>query len=335
MNALPMAVTEPAPLGAAEIAELQSEIRELARARDALILAHNYQLPEVQDVADFVADSLELSRRAADADASTIAFCGVHFMAETAAILSPDKTVLIPDPDAGCSLAESITAPQLAAWKAEHPSAIVVMYVNTSAEVKALTDYCCTSANAVAVVRRVLESHGQDAEILFGPDLFLGTYVARMLDRPLYLWDGDGHVHAGIRPSDIQATRAAHPEAELLIHPECGCVSSVMEYVAAGDIDADGVQILSTGGMLRYAREAEPGTSAIVATETGMLHPLRAAAPDVQFIAANAEASCRFMKMITLPKLRDALRDGVHEVSVPPETAAGARRAIERMVAIS
>jgi quinolinate synthase len=335
MNALPMAVTEPAPLGAAEIAELQSEIRELARARDALILAHNYQLPEVQDVADFVADSLELSRRAADADASTIAFCGVHFMAETAAILSPDKTVLIPDPDAGCSLAESITAPQLAAWKAEHPSAIVVMYVNTSAEVKALTDYCCTSANAVAVVRRVLESHGQDAEILFGPDLFLGTYVARMLDRPLYLWDGECHVHAGIRPSDIQATRAAHPEAELLIHPECGCVSSVMEYVAAGDIDADGVQILSTGGMLRYAREAEPGTSAIVATETGMLHPLRAAAPDVQFIAANAEASCRFMKMITLPKLRDALRDGVHEVSVPPETAAGARRAIERMVAIS
>jgi quinolinate synthase len=330
-----MAVTEPAPLGAAEIAELQSEIRELARARDALILAHNYQLPEVQDVADFVADSLELSRRAADADASTIAFCGVHFMAETAAILSPDKTVLIPDPDAGCSLAESITAPQLAAWKAEHPSAIVVMYVNTSAEVKALTDYCCTSANAVAVVRRVLESHGQDAEILFGPDLFLGTYVARMLDRPLYLWDGECHVHAGIRPSDIQATRAAHPEAELLIHPECGCVSSVMEYVAAGDIDADGVQILSTGGMLRYAREAEPGTSAIVATETGMLHPLRAAAPDVQFIAANAEASCRFMKMITLPKLRDALRDGVHEVSVPPETAAGARRAIERMVAIS
>ena len=256
-------------------------------------------------------------------------------MAETAAILSPDKTVLIPDPDAGCSLAESITAPQLAAWKAEHPSAIVVMYVNTSAEVKALTDYCCTSANAVAVVRRVLESHGQDAEILFGPDLFLGTYVARMLDRPLYLWDGECHVHAGIRPSDIQATRAAHPEAELLIHPECGCVSSVMEYVAAGDIDADGVQILSTGGMLRYAREAEPGTSAIVATETGMLHPLRAAAPDVQFIAANAEASCRFMKMITLPKLRDALRDGVHEVSVPPETAAGARRAIERMVAIS
>jgi len=335
MNALPMAVTEPAPLGAAEIAELQSEIRELARARDALILAHNYQLPEVQDVADFVADSLELSRRAADADASTIAFCGVHFMAETAAILSPDKTVLIPDPDAGCSLAESITAPQLAAWKAEHPSAIVVMYVNTSAEVKALTDYCCTSANAVAVVRRVLESHGQDTEILFGPDLFLGTYVARMLDRPLYLWDGECHVHAGIRPSDIQATRAAHREADFLIHPECGCVSSVMEYVAAGDIDADAVQILSTGGMLRYAREAKPGTSAIVATETGMLHPLRAAAPDVHFIAANAEASCRFMKMITLPKLRDALRDGVHEVSVPPETAAGARRAIERMVAIS
>jgi quinolinate synthase len=335
INALPMAASGTGPLDSQEIAELHAEIRELARMRDAIILAHNYQLPEVQDVADLVADSLELSRRAAAADASTIAFCGVHFMAETAAILSPDKTVLIPDPDAGCSLAESITAPQLAAWKAEHPSAVVVMYVNTSAEVKALTDYCCTSANAVAVVRHVLEQHGQDTEILFGPDLFLGTYVARMLDRPLYLWDGECHVHAGIRPSDIQATRAAHREADLLIHPECGCVSSVLEYVAAGDIDADGVQILSTGGMLRYAREAEPGTSAIVATETGMLHPLRAAAPDVQFIAANAEASCRFMKMITLPKLRDALRDGVYEVSVPPETAAGARRAIERMVAIS
>ena len=335
MNALPMAVTKPEPLGAAEIAELQTEIRELARARDALILAHNYQLPEVQDVADLVADSLELSRRAADADASTIAFCGVHFMAETAAILSPDKTVLIPDPDAGCSLAESITAPQLAAWKAEHPSAVVVMYVNTSAEVKALTDYCCTSANAVAVVRHILETHGQDTEILFGPDLFLGTYVARMLDRSLYLWDGECHVHAGIRPSDIQATRAAHREADFLIHPECGCVSSVMEYVAAGDVDASGVQILSTGGMLRYAREAQPGSSAIVATETGMLHPLRGGCAGRAVHRGECRGQLPFHEDDHAAEApRRAARRRLRSDRAA-QIAAGARRAIERMVAIS
>jgi quinolinate synthase len=334
MNTLPMAGTE-SSLSDLEIAELQAEIRGLARTRDAVILAHNYQLPEIQDVADIVGDSLELSRRAAAAGASTIAFCGVHFMAETASILSPGKTVLIPDLDAGCSLAESITAPQLAAWKEEHPDAIVVMYVNTSAEVKALTDYCCTSANAVSVVRHIIERHGPGVEILFGPDMFLGAYVARTLDHPMHVWDGECHVHAGIRPADIEATRAAHPGAELLIHPECGCVSSAMEYVAAGDIDPHGVHMLSTGGMLRYAHAAAPGTSAIVATETGMLYPLRAAASDVEFIAANPEASCRYMKMITLPKLRDALRDGVHEVRVPAEIAAAARRAIERMIEIS
>ena len=334
MTTLPMAAAAP-PRSETAIAELKDEVRELARARDAVILAHNYQLPEVQDVADFTGDSLALSQQAAQTDASTIAFCGVHFMAETAAILSPEKTVLIPDLDAGCSLAESITAAQLADWKAAHPRAIVVMYVNTSAEVKALSDYCCTSANAVAVVRHVLEQHGPDTEILFGPDLFLGAYVERALGGRLHVWDGECHVHAGIRPADLDATRAAHPQAEFLIHPECGCVSSVMEYVAAGDIDPEGVQILSTGGMLRYAREAAPGTSAIVATEVGMLYPLRGAAPEVEFIPANAEASCRFMKMITLPKLRDALRDGVHEVHVPAQIADAARRAIERMVAIS
>jgi quinolinate synthase len=256
-------------------------------------------------------------------------------MAETASILSPEKTVLIPDLDAGCSLAESITAAQLSDWKAAHPGAVVVMYVNTSAEVKALSDYCCTSSNAVAVVRHVLATHGAQTEVLFGPDMFLGAYVEHVLGCRLQVWDGECHVHAGIRPADIAATRAANPAAEFLIHPECGCVTSVMEYVAAGDISADGVHMLSTAGMLHYAREAKPGTSAIVATETGMLHPLRQAAPDVQFIAANAEASCRYMKMITLPKLRDALRDGVHEVRVPKATADAARLAIERMVAIS
>jgi quinolinate synthase len=334
MNALPMAVEGPAGLTDQEIAEYSAEIRELSRARDAVILAHNYQLPEVQEVADFVGDSLALSQQAARTDATTIAFCGVHFMAETASILSPTKTVLIPDPDAGCSLSDSITAAQLSAWKAEHPGALVVMYVNTSAEVKALTDYCCTSANAVAVVKHIYATHGADTEILFGPDMFLGAYVEREIGRRMHVWDGECHVHAGIRPADIAATRSAHPEAEFLIHPECGCSTSVMEYVAAGDIDPGGVHMLSTGGMLRYARDARPGTSAIVATEVGMLHPLRQAAPDVEFIAANAEASCRFMKMITLPKLRDGLRDGVHEVRVPAEVAAAARTAIERMVAI-
>ncbi|MGD0196726.1 MAG: quinolinate synthase NadA [Solirubrobacteraceae bacterium] len=334
MTTLPMAAPLPQQLSAAEIAALSEEVRELARTRDAVILAHNYQLPEIQDVADFVGDSLALSQQAASGDARTIAFCGVHFMAETAAILSPEKTVLIPDPDAGCSLAESITAAQLADWKAQHPGAIVVMYVNTSAEVKALTDYCCTSANAVAVVRRVLDEH-PGREVLFGPDMFLGAYVERVLGTKLHVWDGECHVHAGIRPADIDATRAAYPQAEFLIHPECGCVSSAMEYVAAGDISAEGVHMLSTGGMLRFARAAQPGTSVIVATEIGMLYPLRAAAPGVEFIPANAQASCRYMKMITLPKLRDALRDGKYEVRVPPDIAAAARLAIERMVAIS
>jgi len=334
VNALPMA-GEAVSLGAVEIAELSEEVRSLAAARDAVILAHNYQLPEIQDVADFVGDSLALSQQAARTEASTIAFCGVHFMAETASILSPQKTVLIPDPNAGCSLSDSITAEQLGEWKAEHPGAIVVMYVNTSAEVKALTDYCCTSSNAVAVVRHIYATHGEDTEILFGPDMFLGAYVERETGRRMHVWDGECHVHAGIRPADIAAARAAHPAADFLIHPECGCSTSVMEYVAAGDVDADGVRMLSTGGMLRYAEDAGAGASAIVATEIGMLYPLRQAAPDVEFIAANAEASCRFMKMITLPKLRDSLRDGVAEVRVSPDIAAAARLAIERMVAIS
>jgi quinolinate synthase len=323
-----------APLSAAEIFALQDEIRRLAVVRDTLILAHNYQRPEVQDIAHFVGDSLGLSQQAAAADAATIVFCGVHFMAETAAILCPDRTVLIPDPDAGCSLSDSIDAGQLADWKAEHPGAVVVMYVNTSAAVKALTDYCCTSSNAVAVVRHIYATHGPETEILFGPDMFLGAYVERVLGRRMHVWDGECHVHAGIRPSDIAATRSAHPEADFLIHPECGCSTSVMEYVAAGDVDADGVHMLSTGGMLSYAERAAPGGAAIVATEVGMLHPLRRAAPDTDFIAANEAASCRYMKMITLPKLRDAIRDGVHPVTVPGPTAAAARVAIERMVAI-
>jgi quinolinate synthase len=318
-----------------DIARLQDEVRALARERNAVILAHNYQLPEVQDVADYVGDSLGLSIQAAATEADVIAFCGVHFMAETASILSPEKTVLIPDLDAGCSLADSITADQLRAWQAKHPGAITVMYVNTTAEIKALTDYCVTSANAVAVVEYILREHGPDTEILFGPDMFLGAYVEKTIGRPMHVWDGECHVHAGIRPSDITHVRDEHPGADFLIHPECGCSTSVMEYVAAGDVEAEGVHMLSTGGMMKYAATATPGTTAIMATETGMLHPLRMAAPDVDFIAANERATCRYMKMITLPKLRDCLRDLSGEVRVAPEIAERARIPIERMVAIS
>jgi quinolinate synthase len=331
---LPMLGALDAPLMLENIPALQDEVRALARERGAVILAHNYQLPEIQDVADYVGDSLGLSQAAARADTDTIVFCGVHFMAETASVLCPDKRVLIPDPDAGCSLADSITAEQLRAWKAKHPGAIVVMYVNTTAEVKAETDYCCTSANAVQVVAHIYREHGPDTEILFGPDMFLGAYVEKTIGRPMHVWDGECHVHAAIKPDDIAAVRASHPGADFLIHPECGCSTSVMEYVAAGDIDAEGVHMLSTGGMLAYAGEHTGGT-AIVATETGMLHPLRHAAPGVDFIAANEAAHCRFMKMITLPKLRAGLRDGVHEVKVPTPVAQRARVPIERMVAIS
>jgi quinolinate synthase len=353
-----------------EVAALSEEVRALAAERDATILAHNYQVPEIQDVADYVGDSLGLSRRAAAGEADVIAFCGVHFMAETASILCPEKTVLIPDLDAGCSLAASIDAEQLAAWRAEHPEGVVVMYVNTTAEVKALTDYCCTSSNAVEVVRHIYDAHGPDTEVLFGPDMWLGAFVEKELGRPMHVWDGECHVHAGIRPSDIDATRAAHPGADFLIHPECGCSTSVMEYVAAGDISGEGVHMLSTGGMLAYAEQlervaggaaerakgpgeravagdvdgaaggsrehssAQPPREAIVATETGMLYPLELAAPDVNFIPANPRASCVYMKMITLPKLRDALRDMKYEVRVPADIAERARVPIDRMVAL-
>jgi quinolinate synthase len=333
--------TRPDALSPAEIAALSEEIRELAAQRNAVILAHNYELPEIQDVADHMGDSLGLSRRAAATDAETIAFCGVHFMAETASILSPEKTVLIPDLDAGCSLADSIDADQLRAWKAEHPGALVVMYVNTSAEVKAETDYCCTSSNAVSVVEHIWAEHGADTEILFGPDMWLGAFVERetgLVEDPerrarFHVWDGECHVHAGIRPDDIARTRAEHPEAEFLIHPECGCSTQAMEFVAAGDIAADGVHMLSTSGMLQHV-EANPQGSFVVATENGMLYPLQQAAPQANLIEANRMATCKYMKMITLPKLRDSLLEMKFEVSVPTAVAERARLPIERMVAI-
>ena len=331
--ATPGSAAPGAGLSPAETARLADEVRALAEERNAVILAHNYQVPEVQDVAHFVGDSLGLSRRAADTDADVIAFCGVHFMAETASILSPGKTVLLPDLDAGCSLADSITAEQLRGWKAKHPGAVVVMYVNTTAEVKAETDYCCTSANAVQVVEHILRSHGEDTEILFGPDMWLGAYVERTIGRRMQVWDGECHVHAGIRPADITAVRAAHPGAEFMIHPECGCTTQVMEYVASGDVDPERTHMLSTGGMLNFARDSEADTF-IVATETGMLHPLAKENPGKTFIPANRAAACRYMKMITLPKLRNALRDLKPVVQVDPELAKRARVPIDRMVAI-
>jgi quinolinate synthase len=342
MQQLPTLQPNPNPaLTREEIDRMSAEVRALAAERNAVILAHNYQVPEVQDVSDVMGDSLGLSRQAASTDADVIVFCGVHFMAETASILSPDKTVLIPDPDAGCSLSDSIDADQLRAWKAEHPGAVVVMYVNTSAEVKAETDYCCTSSNAVKVVEHIWREHGPETEILFGPDMWLGSFVARetgLTDDPeryarFHVWDGECHVHAGIRPDDITRTRAEHPQAEFLIHPECGCSTQAMEYVASGDVNSDGVHMLSTSGMLKHVTE-HPDGEFIVATETGMLYPLQQAAPQARLIEANRMAFCKYMKMITLPKVRDSLRDLKVEVKVDERIAERAKLPIERMVAI-
>ena len=308
----------------AEITGMQDEIRALARERDAVILAHNYQRAEVQDVADFVGDSLGLSRQAAATDAATIVFCGVHFMAETAAILCPDKTVLLPDLDAGCSLAASITADQLRDWKAEHPGAVVVSYVNTTAEVKAESDYCCTSGNA----KQVIESIPPDREILFLPDLYLGVWLERVTGRKLTIWLGECHVHAGIRPSDIERWTSEAPDAELLVHPECGCASQCMAF------GNERTHILSTEGMVRFAQDS-PKKRFLVATETGILHRLSKEAPGKTFEAVSEKAICKYMKMITLEKLRDSLCDWKHVVTVEPEIAERARGAIERMVSIT
>jgi quinolinate synthase len=314
-----------------ETAAWAEEVRALAAERDAIILAHNYQVPAIQDVADEVGDSLYLSRIAAQAAASTIVFCGVHFMAETAKILSPDKTVLIPDAAAGCSLAESITADQLRAWKAEHPGAVVVSYVNTSADVKAETDICCTSSNAADVVRSV----PADREVLFCPDQFLGSHVQRQTGRDnLRIWMGECHVHAGISPADVRAKLSAHPDAELLVHPECGCTTSVLWLTSTGDVPAERTRVLSTGGMVKAAAVTD-ASEVLVATETGIIHQLeRVNGRRTRFIAMNERATCRYMKMITPEKLLRSLRDGVDEVTVPTDIADRARAPVERMIAI-
>jgi quinolinate synthase len=309
---------------------LQAEIRALARDRNAIILAHNYQRPEVQDVADVVGDSLGLSREAARTGADVIVFCGVHFMAETAAILSPAKTILLPDLGAGCSLSATIDATQLRAWKAEHPGAVVVSYVNTTAEVKAESDYCCTSGNAVEVVQSI----PADREILFLPDMFLGAHVRRITGRTnMHVWMGECHVHAGITPGRVAEQRAAHPEAEFLVHPECGCSTSLIEAMSAGDIDPSGVQVLSTEGMIRRPSQSDADTF-IVATEVGILHRLERAYPDRTFLAADERASCQYMKVTTLPKVQHSLEAMEYHITVPREIADRARGAIDRMVAI-
>ena len=324
------AATAPRFTGVEPDADWFAEVRDLLRKRNATLLAHNYELPAIQDVADHVGDSLALSRIAAESDADEIVFAGVHFMAETAKILSPDKTVLIPDARAGCSLADSITADELREWKAEFPDAVVVSYVNTTAEVKALTDICCTSSNAVEVVASI----DPDLDVLFLPDQFLGAHVKRQTGRDnIHIWAGECHVHAGINGDELTAKAAAHPDAELFVHPECGCATSALYLAGEGVVPDEKVKILSTGGMLDAAR-ATGARQVLVATEVGMLHQLRKAAPDVDFQPVNDRASCPFMKMITPAALLRCLREGRDEVHVDADTAARARRSVEKMIAI-
>ena len=311
--------------------DLKSEILRLKKEKDVLILAHNYQVPEVQDVADYVGDSLGLSRQAAKTNQKTILFCGVHFMAETAAITCPNKKVLIPDLSAGCSLSDTITVDELRKWKAQHPDAIAVGYVNTTAQVKAELDYCCTSSNAVNVVRSIPENK----EILFLPDMFLGSYVAKMTNRKnMFIWAGECHVHAGIRSQDVQAKLDQHVRSEFLVHPECGCTTSLMYGIAQGDYGGRQVQLLSTEGMMNYAKSS-PAKSFVVATETGILYRMKQQNPEKDFIPVSENAVCQYMKMITLDKVYASLKEDKYEVRVPKNIAQKARLAIDRMLAIS
>lgn len=309
---------------------LIEEIQEWKKKRNAIILAHNYQLPEIQDIADVLGDSLSLARATLDTSADVIVFCGVHFMAETSAMLNPEKTVLLPDLEAGCSLADSITAEQLRAWKAEHPDAVVVAYVNTTAEVKAESDYCCTSSNAVDIVRSIPE----DKEILFLPDMFLGSFVKNQTGREnIHIWMGECHVHAGIAPYQVEEVLTKHPEADLLVHPECGCSTSSMYLKSEGVLPQDKTHILSTGNMLKHSKNSS-ADEFIVATEVGIIHQMEKQNPNKRFIAANPEAVCPFMKMITLEKVLAALKENKHVITVPKEIAERAKLSIDRMVSI-
>ena len=328
MTALP--IIEQLEQSPEEIAALQSEIRGLARRRNAVVLAHNYQRPEVQDVADFVGDSLGLSRQAARTEAEVIIFAGVHFMAETAAILSPQTRVLLPDLRAGCSLAATVTAEDVRQWKARFPGYIAVGYVNTTAEVKAELDYCCTSGNVLDVIDAIPEDKG----ILFLPDFFLGAHVRRMRpERRVEVWLGECHVHKGIRAETLNAARARYPDAEVLVHPECGCAGQLIYEMGHGDVKAEGLHIASTEGMIRAVTE-RPVSRFIVATETGIIHRMEQMAPEKEFIPADPEAQCAFMKTITLTGMRDSLLLDRYHITVPPDIANRARGAIDRMVAL-
>jgi quinolinate synthase len=309
-------------------ARLVDEIVALRAERGAMILAHNYQIPEIQDLADVVADSLRMARSAASAEANVLVICGVHFMAETAAIANPSRLVLTPEPKAGCSLAETIQARDVRRWRERHPNGLVVAYVNTSAEVKAEADYCCTSGNAVAVVRAL----PPDVPVMFLPDFFLGHYVQSVTGRKLDIWMGECHVHAGLRPDVLAARKRELPDAEFLVHPECGCTTQMMFHANQDGLD-DRTRIVSTEQMMERARSSTADRF-VVATETGVLHRMRKENPGKEFIPASEDAECRYMKMITLENLRDSLRDLKHEVRVPEPTASRARRAIERMLAI-
>ena len=310
---------------------LKDKIENLKKEKDVVILAHNYQIPEVQDVADFVGDSLGLARQAAKTPHKTILFCGVHFMAETAAIISPEKKVLIPDVAAGCSLSDSITLDQLKKWKQEHPNAIAVGYVNTTAEIKSELDYCCTSSNAVNVVKAIPE----DKEILFLPDMFLGSYVAKMTGRKnMSIWAGECHVHAGITPEDVKEKLNTLNQAEFLIHPECSCTTPMMYDVANGSYSSNQVQILSTEGMMNHVKNSK-SNEFVVATETGILYRMKQQNPTKKFIPASEQAECEYMKMITLEKVYNSLLNDTTVVTVPKDTADKARLAIERMLSIS
>jgi quinolinate synthase len=310
---------------------LAERIRDVAKRKGAVILAHNYQTGAIQDVADFVGDSLGLSQQAARTEARLIVFCGVHFMAETASILCPDKTVLIPDLQAGCSLSDTLTCAQLKSWKEKYPDAVVVTYVNTAAAVKALSDYCCTSSNAVKIVQSIPE----EKPILFGPDMFLGAYVSRVTGRKnLHIWAGECHVHAAVRPEDIAKAREAHAGADFLIHPECGCVTSCMVYLKDKDISQQDAYITSTEGMVKHV-VGSPKKDFVVATETGILHRMAKVAPEKRFYPVSPDMECKYMKMITMEKLLRSLEEGIYEVKVPREIADRARVPIERMVGIS
>ncbi len=314
-----------------DTASLQEEVRRLARQHDAVILAHNYQVPEVQDVADFVGDSLGLAVEATRTPCSVIVLCGVYFMAETAKILNPQRTVLIPDASAGCSLADSITLHQLLAWKAKYPDAVVVSYVNTTAAIKAESDYCVTSGNALAVIRAI----PAERAILFLPDMYLGAWIKKSLGRQnMEIWAGECHVHAGIRPAEVRRRLEASPGAELLIHPECGCTSQLVWAAGRGTLPAESTHVLSTEGMVTRTRTS-PATTLLVATETGLLHRLRKEAPEKTLLAADETAVCRYMKQITLPRLHRTLQTLRPRVEVEPAVAARARLAIERMLAVS